>query len=734
MRFYIVDPLTPQWQMESAETPSFPDAPTVRTAMWLPYSRHHDPENLDSFIGRKCPTHVIRSDVVIIGLHPATARYIKTSNDILDDVATRVEGRPLYLVYHSDDASKKPVIEHVRGREIAGINSESALNLICHQDIAQVVRRPGTELPKHLGYHYQGPNGEHYRAFLRPGFAARSTEELDRISFWLAPLLLRKNRFLVDHSSMMLIAYHIGQYSADLGDQKSVIVQCLRSYDESLDALVDRLRSTFGRIQADSGAVIVSVNSSGRLVKDRLLPAMADLGFLDPRCIAIASTPGPAIFPVDSLTTLEPIFERSSSSNCEACKAGSTLIQIHEDSYFLSLAAHVRFSRVTRSDAKPPADFVNRYRGLGAFRVHATHSTGRHHAFYIDLLPMLKSDQFKRRLAQCLCQLKTKSIELIIHPDHDSAEQLAHMVAERLGINCIIKSDDSLQDLGADDRSRILSARTVCLVDDAIVTGARLFGYRGRLNEFRRNHHRSECELYCLVGVSRPTNAKAEQGVREVFDRSPADVRLFSVERLFLPCWNQTECPWCKELEIMESSSQDIRLPRLVRERVEVLDRSEGITDDLFVPWEGSDVRKRARYWRLGSNSIFGEVQGADLAISVAATIQSLRSSRRESDGSWSETKLDEVFQSPIAKVLDPEFYIGRRFYEPVLVASIFRSLRPHDVMPPSRAGLLMNQVKLLLHNRSNRHLYGELALAMARRHLPITFRDLLPECYRSWL
>ena len=105
-----------------------------------------------------------------------------------------------------------------------------------------------------------------------------------------------------------------------------------------------------------------------------------------------------------------------------------------------------------------------------------------------------------------------------------------------------------------------------------------------------------------------------------------------------------------------------------------------------------------------------------------------------DDDGSWSETKLDEVFQSPIAKVLDPEFYIGRRFYEPVLVASIFRSLRPHDVMPPSQAELLMTQVKMLLKNRSNRHLYGELALAMARGHLPITFRDLLPECYRRWL
>lgn len=628
MRFYIVDPLTPQWQMESTETPSFLDAPSVRSAMWLPYPRHQYPENLDAFIGRKCPLHVIRSDVVIIGLHPQAARYIRSSNDILDDIATRVEDRPLYLVYHSDDAYKKPVIEHVRGREIDGVNSNAALDIIREQDIAQVVRRPGTELPTHVGCHYQGPNGEHYRAFLRPGFAARSTEELDRISFWMAPLLLGKSRFLVDHSSMMLIAYHIGQYSTDLGDKKSVIVQCLRSYDESLDLLADRLRSTFGRVQADSGAVIISVNSSGRLARDRLLPAMADVGFLDPRCIAIASTPSLPVFSVESLTMLEQAFERSSASNCEACKAGSTVIPIQEDSYFLSLAAHVRFSRVTRSDAKMPAEFVNRYRGMGAFRVHATHSTGRHHAFYIDLSPMLESDQFKSRLAQCLFRLKNKSIDLIIHPDHNSAEQLAHMVAERLGIDHIIKSDDRLQCLSTGDSYRILSAGTVCLVDDAIVTGSRMLGYRGRLNEFRRNHGLGECELYCLVGVFRPASAKAGQGLRDVFDHSPNDSRLFSVEQLFLPCWDQAECPWCKEVEILENSLPDVRESLLVHERVEVLGHSEGITDDLFIPWVGSDARQRAQYWRLGSNSIFGEVQGADLAISVAATIQSLRSSR----------------------------------------------------------------------------------------------------------
>ena len=702
--------------------------------MWIPYPRHQDPEDLDAFIGHNCPLHVIRSDIVVVGLHPAAARSIRGMDHVLDDVAIRVENRPLYIVHHSNEISKRPIIEHVRGRPINGVDSSSTLEEIRHQDIAQVVRRPGAELPSHSGHHYQGPNGEHYRAFLRPGFAARSTEELDRFSFWIAPLLIGKSRFLVDHSSMIQIAYHLGQYAVELGDRKSVIVQSLRRYDEPLVTLVDRLRMTFGSIQPDSGAVIMSVNSSGRLAKNRLLPAMDRVGFRNPSCIAIASTPNPPVFPVESLTTLEETFERRVSSDCHACKEGSTLIKVQEDSYFLSLAAHVQFSRIRRSDAMPVADVVNRYRGIGAFKIHVTHTTGRHHAFYVDLIPMLESVSFKDRLNQCLRQLEDRPIDLIIHPDHNSAERLAHMVADQLGIVDIVRSDEDLQNLCADDESKILNAQNVCLVDDAVVTGARLFGYRSRLNEFCRDHSRVECELYCVVGVLRPANARAVQGIGDVVGDSATDKRFFSVEKLFLPCWDMTECPWCKELEILENASQGTRMTSVVEERIEVLQGGAGITEDLFVPWKGSSAYDRARYWRLGANSIFGEVQGADLAISVASTIQSLRSSHLKSNNLWSETKLDEVFQSPIAKVLDPEYYIGRRFFEPVLVASIFRALRPHDVSPPSRDDLLSRQFEVLLKNSMYKHLHGEFALAIARKHLPIAFRSLLPQCYQSWL
>lgn len=736
MRFYVVDPLIPQWQMDPQEATNFPNCPTIKSAMWIPFPRSMDADRLDFFIANTCPPLVLRSDVAIVGLHPTAARVVKESDDILDDVAARIEDAPLYIVYHSSQKNNSLVIEHVRGNPISRIDTDSVLDFICQQDIAQVIRRPGTELPEHTGLHYQGPNGDHYRAFSRPGFAARSVEELDRFAFWMMPFLEGKNCFLVDHSSMMLIPYHIGQYAREFGREESISVQSLRTYSEPLELLIGRLKSTFGKIRSDAGAILISVNSSGRLARNHLLPAMKEVGFDDPTCIAIARTPNAPDFSVKSLTTLGMSFERSKPSDCEACKQGSVLVGVQNDSYLLKLAAYVQSSRITKSDASSAADVVNRYRGIGAFRTHVTHSSGRHHAYYVDLIPMLNSDHFQQRLTEYLRAWSDTKIDVIIHAMHPAGDHLASMVAKRLSVDYIIGSDESFRNLTDHEKSIILKARRVCVVDDVVVTGGRLLGYRNNLNDYRRRNDREDCELHCVVGVSRTTSSKAAQGIEDILGHSPSSSRFLSVERLYLPCWDEAECSWCGELDLLEKLRSCKRLPshvrdlEVVRDRIEVLKRDDGITEDLFVPWNGSNKNERIQYWKLGPHSIFGEVQGADLAVSVAATIQSLRDRRFEIGGRKNESKLDEVFRSPVSKVLDPEFYIGRRFYDRVLVASILRALKPHDIVAPGQSDVLHRQLDLLMKDDSDRGLWGELVLAMALKQIPVSFGDVLPKCY----
>ena len=557
MRFYVVDPIAPGWPNAPVDTEGFANAPSIASVMWVPFPRSIDPTQLDYFVADS-PPFVLRSDVVIIGLHPDSAKTVLEAPHILDDVARRIEGAPLLVVHHKNG---EPAITHARGERVEGLEAAATLERIREQDIAEIVRRPGAELPKHPGLHYEGPNGDHYEAFLRPGFAARSIEELDRLAFWLAPMLLRRNSFMVDHWSMISIAYHIGRYSTELGARCTVRVESLRAYEEDRDVLARRLKGAFGTIKPETGAVLVSVNSSGRLVRDVLLPAMADVGFHNPIAIALARTPNPPEYQLPSLTTLNDDFARQGPAECQACTRGnSTLIPIQHDSYFLNLAAYIQTSAITRKVAQISTEVIERYRGIGAFWVHRTHPDGRHHAYFVDLTPIIKLDTFRQRLAEIVLPWRDADIDLILHPDHEAAAQLASMVAEELSVTSIVRRDERhLSQLRDEEMNNLLRARRICLVDDVIISGARVYGYRNALNTIRRSHGAEQCELYCLIGLARTRSEKALIGVSDVVHHSSTHPRFLSVERFFLPHWNESECRWCSELQILSDLPTEIQ-------------------------------------------------------------------------------------------------------------------------------------------------------------------------------
>lgn len=734
MQFYVVNHLLDRFQHAPVSTGAFPESPEISSVMWVPFPRSLDPSELDVFVSSS-PAFVLRSDITVIGLHPSSAGVVQRSPHILNDVANRIENAPLYIVYHDQGW---PVIRHISGNNVEGIESRSTLDRIREQDVAEVVRRPGAELPRHPGLHYEGPNKDHYEAFLRPGFATQSTEELDRIAFWLAPMLHGRRNLLVDHWSMIAIAYHIGSYSRDLGEEKMIAVESLRSYDEDIDLLVNRARSTFGAMDSDNssetatGAILLSVNSSGRLAKTLLFPAMERVGFEDSIGIALAQSPSQtgvfadSDFEIQPLTKLDESFMRKSTEDCTVCGSGdATLIPIQHDSYLLNLAAHTQSVSITIEAARMSRDVVSRYRDIGAFHVHKTHDD-RHHAFFIDLEPVLGSDTFKQRLEDTVDHWKNENIDMILHPDHDSAETLARMVASSLGVECIvcgnersILNKDGIQEFSDEDHRALLRSRRICLVDDAVISGNRIRGYRIALNTLRRRYDRDECELYCVVGVARTESEKALMGVSDMLHHSGRRPRFLSIETLFLPNWGSSECRWCSELRILSSLPHDVRNRGLVLDRLEMLRRPEGLATGLFLPWSGDDLETVDRYWKLGRRSVFGEVQGADLAVSVAASVQRLRGRRRQIDGTWAESELDEVFRSPLAKVLDPQFYLSGRYYEPVLVASILRSSRRHDIRAPGNDSVLRDHVEALADQESSNELHGELMLAIALDQLP---------------
>ena len=715
MRFYVVDPLAPKPRPRPVDCACLPDAPSVKSIMWMPFPRSLDATQLDTFVTSSAES-VTRSDVVAVGLHSKAAKTVLESAYVLDDVARRVSGALLLVVYSEDGT---PVVKHVRGDAIDGLESASTLDVIREQDVADLVRRPGAELPIHPGIHYEGPNGDHYEAFLRPGFGARSIEELDRLAFWLAPKLRGRQYVMVDHWSMIRIAYHVGSYLADLGELGAMRVANLRAYDEDRDVLVRRLENAFGSIDPSSGAVLVSVNSSGRLVRDVLLPAMETVGFRNTLGIALTRTPDPSEYKLPSLTVLNETFRRYRPAECPACRRGkSAVIPIQHDSYLLTLAAYTQSTAIARRSARKSTEVVERYRGKNAFWVHRTHSDGRHHAYFVDLGPVLGHDTFRERVARTVRPWRRVGIDLVLHPDHYVAARLAKMVAEELGVVDVMECHErGLGNLTPQRNEMLARANRICLVDDVVISGARIFGYRTEINSTRRNKGTSECELYCLIGMARPTDPKALMGVTDVLHHTSTQPRFLSVERLFLPNWDQSVCRWCAELRLLNDLPEEMQSRGPIRARLTALRKPGGLVDGLFLPWTGS--AQGNDFWRLGPNSIFGDVQKADLAVSVAAAIQQMRGEHPRGNGTWEESKLDEEFRSPVAKVLDPKFYLGGRYYEPVIVASILRASRGHDLRAPGDDTKLRSRIRMVASANSSTELHGELALAAAMDQLP---------------
>ena len=732
MYFYVVNYLGDSSQIPTVETEDFPHVRGVSSVMWIPFPRSLDVHQLDYFVS-SIPSHVRRSDITIIGLHPRSYQAVMDSCDILDDVAKRVDRSPVYLVRHDNG---DPTIQHVSGPEVNGMEACLSLKHIRQHDVAEVVRRPGAELPQHPNIHYKGPNGDHYESFLRLGFAAQSIEDLDRIAFWLAPMLRGKRNILVDHWSMISIAYHVRLYSRFLGFSAAESVQSLRRYDEDLDLLVDRLKGTFDFEDSSgllTGAVLLSVNSSGRLARDLLFPALERAGVVDPVGVAVARSPtdrrpmGNSVDRVRSLTTLEKSFARIPAAECTVCRQeAATLIPIQRDSYLLNLAAHIHKVDIKATTTEKSTEVINRYRDLDAFYVHKTHSDHRHHAYFVDLRPILSSNSFHKRLMCTLENWRDVHMDLVVHPVHGAARSLAQMVAKELNVKTIVSCDeDSLVrveefgKMGVTERERLLHAKRICLVDDVVVTGSRMRGYRNALNTVRREHNGPEVELYCLVGMARARNARALMAVSDMFHHRNRRKHFLFVESLFLPNWDEGDCRWCAELRILRSRPRSIRELTLVSRRLHALEDSEGLTKGLFLPWSTDRSSTLDRYWRLGLGSVFGDGQNADLAASVAASIQSMRGKIKKSDGSWGESQLDEVFRSPVAKVLDPQMYMIGRYYEPVLVASILRATRRHDIRAPGSDRELLKDIATLTAKRGSEHLRGELLIASALNQLP---------------
>ncbi|WP_142271194.1 phosphoribosyltransferase [Mycobacterium sp. AT1] len=393
---------------------------------------------------------------------------------------------------------------------------------------------------------------------------------------------------------------------------------------------------------------------------------------------------------------------------CMLCSQGtSTVIPISAASLHIEVTGAVSRHRLTKTLASTSSAFVKKYAGTGTILAHQQEIDGhrRHHAVSIDARGMFKSKDFRAALSSKLHDL-SESIDVIICPEHRAAEMMAEFARSQLGIDPIRCDENRFHTLSDSDRERIRESKSLLILDDVVISGDRLRGYRQYLFELGRETG----DVHALVAVSRPTSSDDAQAIRNLVDQMTTDERSFhAIEEVILPNWDETECPWCLEHEALSKYAgmgDDGEYSNDFVQRYEILDAPhEGLIENLF--WSADDTALP-----LGANSIFApaEATEAELFFSVASTFQEMRSLGQ----------LDEDYRPPVSKILTPEFWIRGRFYAPAITAAILRAARPHDLLPPRPSQKMKSNIAARLNEHGSHGIKFEILLAIARQKLPI--------------
>ncbi len=582
-------------------------------------------------------------------------------------------------------------------------------------DFVGMTRNPGALLPPSSSFHYAAPNKKHYRSYLRVGSAIQSQESLDSAAFWLLPHITDRTVLVLDSQTILPIALNLAQYVQDVGiskERRVHSVESLRGYkDNDFDELEHRLELTHPHEDRRRHALILSsVASSGSLAQ-RLRHLVSTLGFDRVDCVALYASPSAALG--DALKfALLPRTNEGFEAPCQLCEGGrsegrSVALRINPETFHVEVAQAVTRSRITQRDARVASAFLRKYRALDVVRLHRTETGGhgRHHAIYVDGSKLLADQSFRRRLRQRARSL-SGHVDVVVAPKHPGADQLVHEVGAALGIEPIVCDEDCVDSLTADQRQSIIDARELVIVDDVIITGDRIRGYRQFLMEAGRLAGR----VHVLVAVSRPSSSDARQGIRNLVDQMDETVGTFhAIEEVVLPDWGSDECPWCLEREHLSQWLREWpnQPPADVISRLETLsDTSSGLDNNAFWSWDGGELV-------LGDGSIFAPVDAtqAELVFAVASALQTMRS-----DG-----RLDEEFVPPVAKVLMHEFWARGRFYAPAISAAILRMAHPHDLIPPIPDRGLQRSVDTRLQEAASHSVRAELLLAIQGRKLPFT-------------
>jgi adenine/guanine phosphoribosyltransferase-like PRPP-binding protein len=703
---------------------------------------------LENYFRRQHPDHYRgQIDLLIIKAHRRDAEILMATPDLVASLAGRIGAKSMLLYW--DGEHSKFALRPLGGEvELTSDDQTALIDLVRRVEFDRARQRPGATLPEVTDFHYEGPSGDHYNAFLRAGYAFPGVDAMEHASFWLLPYLTPKRLILADSSTILALAHTAARYPVDEGlltPADCLSVEARESYDEPRAYLAERLRARAALQGAQSAIAIVSVYSSGRSRKV-LADACRAAGIECTAIIALFANSDARGKFVKLYELPEPIRRtpRGSCADCLNSRRQKTTVQIDPSTYLLELTAAVDEARIVAGAlVKDTREFIEKYNGANVFQVHRTEEEDnrRHHMIYIDVPELMKQRVFRDRIDVGLEPIKEAGVDLVLYPTHKGVEELGRYVTKALDSPPWIACEQgALSSLTGNHKQILHDAKRILVVDDVSITGSRIRRYRHALAGAHVFGDRHSPDVSCFVGVARPPHGTTWLGTREMLTGQG----LCWAERIMLPDWRETECPWCDELVLLKRFKRSSEMsPALDRRLARMADVSRGLSRELFLPWNSNeamagltadswltedawseaakqvdiDFRGEEAYRfgesndfeELGTGSIFGECGEIELFVSVASALERLRHDRH----------LNEVFTVPVAKVLDPFLYFTGRFYAQAIVASLLRCARRHDLRTTKYEPALRRAVGERLTEFESRMVRPELVFAIARGVLP---------------
>jgi hypothetical protein len=531
---------------------------------------------------------------------------------------------------------------------------------------------------------------------------------LDAVSFWILPLLVDHKPILLDSWTILSLGLNLHRYAHEQGVEAALdarLVDAISSYSEIDEIIVERVRSLVRGSGTDGLLLVNSTKSSGRLTR-RVRQICQNLNYTL-KVVSLFSAAEGREEGEEVLCTLPTEFRRYSPAECPDCP-GKPVVAVNPSTYLLELSAKAKPARIDAKDAAQAKDFLARYRGRDAITVHRTrhdpYRQQRHHMIHIDV-PRLLGGAFDVRLRELIDSKLRGRVDTVLCPSHPGCLDLARLAATMLGISdSVVVADEEALQPESPVLARLQKSRGMVLVDDVVTTGRRLRSYKRRFQELGLSS--SEREIHVLIGVGRAPSTEEIEGIADMAHH-PREF-FHTVERVMLPDWDESECPWCWERTCLERLNASEALPPSMERRLVRLSNDDGLGSGLFACW--SDPNGDAM--SLGVGSIFGEgINNAELFFSVASAFQVLREQGR----------LVEEFQPPIAYLLSPARYISGRFYGTSIGAAMLRAARPHDIRTARWEKTLAKKVTSAMTEPTARELRGELLLAVGQRKLPLT-------------